>query len=49
MPGVDMFREHNAVVADAYARRGNEIAYREEAADEPPNHTSVQSTFRAAE
>jgi|SRR5947209_10271843 len=49
MPGADMFREHNAIVADAYARRGNEIAYREEAPDKRPNDKSGLSTFRAAE
>jgi uncharacterized protein (DUF488 family) len=45
VPGTDMFREHNAVVADAYTRRGNEIAYREEALDE----SSPQPKFRVAE
>jgi uncharacterized protein (DUF488 family) len=33
MPGADMFREHHVVIADAYARQGNEIAYREETVD----------------
>jgi uncharacterized protein (DUF488 family) len=49
MPEADMFREHNAVIADAYTRRGNEIAYRKEAPDESSNDTSPQTTFRAAE
>jgi len=30
IPNSDMFREHSAVVSDAYERRGREIAYREE-------------------
>jgi uncharacterized protein (DUF488 family) len=30
MPSADMFREHDAVVRDAYARQATEIAYREE-------------------
>ena len=35
VPGEDMFRQHEAVIADAYARQGNEIAYREDAPDRP--------------
>lgn len=35
VPGEDMFRQHEAVIADAYARQGNEIAYREDASDRP--------------
>ena len=31
VPGEDMFREHSAVIADAYIRQGHEIAYREDA------------------
>jgi uncharacterized protein (DUF488 family) len=31
VPGIDMFRSYQQVVADAYARQGNEIAYREHA------------------
>jgi uncharacterized protein (DUF488 family) len=32
VPGADMFREQDAVIADAYMRQGYEIAYREESA-----------------
>jgi uncharacterized protein (DUF488 family) len=40
--GVDMFRDREAVITDAYARQGNVIAYREEspetpASDQPPH------------
>ena len=43
--GVDMFRDREAVVRDAYARQGNAIAYREESPDIP---ASDQSSDRHA-
>jgi uncharacterized protein (DUF488 family) len=33
IPGSDMFRTSDAVVNEAYARRGNEIAYREQSSE----------------
>jgi uncharacterized protein (DUF488 family) len=43
--GVDMFRDEQTVVRDAYARQGNAIAYREETDDIP---ASDQPTRRHA-
>jgi uncharacterized protein (DUF488 family) len=42
VPGSDMFRSHQEVVADAYARQGHEIAYREHvpAVDQPIPQTA---------
>jgi uncharacterized protein (DUF488 family) len=50
VPTTDMFRDFSEVVADAYARRGNEIAYREELPSEDQSRDKERySTFRAAE
>jgi uncharacterized protein (DUF488 family) len=43
--GVDMFRDKEAVITDAYNRQGEAIAYREETSDMPP---SEQSLHRSA-
>lgn len=40
--GVDMFRDKEAVITDAYARQGNAIAYREESPDILPSDQSLR-------
>jgi len=40
VPSADMFRSHDAAVADAYAQQGNEIAYREDTNDLPAPEAS---------
>ena len=47
--GVDMFRDREAVITDAYARQGNVIAYREESPETPasdqPSHRKASGAM----
>jgi uncharacterized protein (DUF488 family) len=50
IPGSDMFRPEEAVIEDAYARQGDQIAYREQAPETSiPNETTPHSASGAAE
>jgi uncharacterized protein (DUF488 family) len=40
VPSADMFRSHDAAIADAYAQQGNEIAYREDTIDSSASEAS---------
>jgi thiaminase len=46
IPKEDMFREHSALIRDAYEKRGREIAYREE---DPTVDEEQQMPTRSAE
>jgi uncharacterized protein (DUF488 family) len=47
--GADMFRKPDEVIADAYKRQGNDIAYREDVPEGQSKEQQSHSTFRAAE